>query len=82
MRHHRSWANFTSASTRRREFIEAQPIFFVATAPLAAEGTVNLSPKGLRGSFAVLDEIPWPTLTSQEATPKRWHTYGKTVGSP
>jgi hypothetical protein len=28
-------------------FIRAQPIFFVASAPLAAEGHVNLSPKGL-----------------------------------
>ena len=41
---------------RLRAFIEAQPIFFVATAPLAAAGTVNLSPKGLRGSFIVLDD--------------------------
>jgi hypothetical protein len=30
-----------------REFIEAQQIFFVASAPLDAEGHVNLSPKGL-----------------------------------
>ena len=30
-----------------RAFIEAQHVFFVATAPLAAEGHVNLSPKGL-----------------------------------
>src|SRR4029079_15675133 len=30
-----------------REFIEAQQMFFVATAPLDADGTVNLSPKGL-----------------------------------
>lgn len=30
-----------------RAFIEAQHLFFVATAPLAAEGHVNLSPKGL-----------------------------------
>ena len=30
-----------------RAFIEAQPLFFVATAPLAGEGHVNLSPKGL-----------------------------------
>jgi Pyridoxamine 5'-phosphate oxidase len=29
------------------EFIQAQPLFFVATAPLAADGHVNLSPKGL-----------------------------------
>ena len=41
---------------RLRDFIEAQPVFFTATAPLAADGTVNLSPKGLAGSFAVLDE--------------------------
>lgn len=30
-----------------KAFIEAQPVFFVASAPLAAEGHVNLSPKGL-----------------------------------
>ncbi len=28
-------------------FIEAQPLFFVATAPLSTAGHVNLSPKGL-----------------------------------
>lgn len=36
-------------------WIEAQPMFFVATAPLAADGLVNLSPKGTRGTFRVLD---------------------------
>jgi hypothetical protein len=41
---------------RLRTFIEAQHIFFTATAPLSGDGTVNLSPKGLTGSFAVLDE--------------------------
>lgn len=41
---------------RLRTFIEAQPVFFTATAPLSGDGTVNLSPKGLAGSFAVLDE--------------------------
>ncbi len=30
-----------------RAFIEAQQLFFVATAPLAADGHVNVSPKGL-----------------------------------
>ncbi len=29
------------------EWIAAQPLFFVASAPLAADGHVNLSPKGL-----------------------------------
>ncbi|CAL9403121.1 hypothetical protein SUDANB176_01504 [Streptomyces sp. enrichment culture] len=42
---------------RLRTFIEEQPVFFTATAPLSADGTVNLSPKGLKGSFAVLDEL-------------------------
>ncbi|MFC8349451.1 pyridoxamine 5'-phosphate oxidase family protein [Streptomyces sp. NPDC057280] len=42
---------------RLRTFIEEQPLFFTATAPLAGDGTVNLSPKGLKGSFAVIDEL-------------------------
>ncbi|MEW2129847.1 pyridoxamine 5'-phosphate oxidase family protein [Streptomyces sp. NPDC005435] len=42
---------------RLRRFIEDQPLFFTATAPLSGDGTVNLSPKGLKGSFAVLDEL-------------------------
>src|SRR5215510_12791531 len=29
------------------DFIKAQPMFFVASAPLAADGHVNVSPKGL-----------------------------------
>lgn len=33
-------------------FIRAQPMFFVATAP--RQGRINLSPKGLDGSFAIL----------------------------
>lgn len=36
-----------------RDFIEAQSVFFVASAPLAADGHVNLSPKGL-DTFRVL----------------------------
>ena len=40
---------------RLRDFIEAQHVFFTATAPLDGSGTVNLSPKGLHGSLAVLD---------------------------
>jgi hypothetical protein len=35
------------------KFIEAQPMFFVASAPLSAEGHVNVSPKGLDG-FRIL----------------------------
>ena len=39
---------------RLRAFIASQQMFFVATAPLSAEGHVNLSPKGL-DSIRVLD---------------------------
>ncbi|MFD5702893.1 pyridoxamine 5'-phosphate oxidase family protein [Streptomyces lasiicapitis] len=42
---------------RLRTFIEEQPIFFTATSPLAADGTINLSPKGVTGSFAILDKL-------------------------
>jgi predicted pyridoxine 5'-phosphate oxidase superfamily flavin-nucleotide-binding protein len=37
-------------------WIEAQPVFFVATAPLSGEGLVNLSPKGTTGTFRVVDD--------------------------
>jgi hypothetical protein len=42
---------------RLRDFIETQPIFFTSTAPLAANGKVNLSPKGVQGSFTVIDDL-------------------------
>jgi hypothetical protein len=37
----------TEIDATLRKFLEAQPMFFVATAPLSAEGHLNLSPKGL-----------------------------------
>jgi Pyridoxamine 5'-phosphate oxidase len=45
---------YESIDGRLRDFVLTQPVFFVATAP--ADGHVNVSPKGMRGSFAVLDE--------------------------
>ncbi len=44
---------FDSITDTLQSFIAAQQMFFVATAPLAAEGHVNLSPKGLN-SFRIL----------------------------
>ncbi|MFC5408609.1 pyridoxamine 5'-phosphate oxidase family protein [Larkinella bovis] len=38
---------YDSIQPAHRAFIEKQHIFFVSTAPLSAEGHVNLSPKGL-----------------------------------
>ncbi|MET9021128.1 pyridoxamine 5'-phosphate oxidase family protein [Actinopolymorpha sp. NPDC004070] len=41
---------------RLRQFVEAQRVFFVATAPSGSDGHVNVSPKGIGGTFAVLDD--------------------------
>jgi hypothetical protein len=38
-----------------RGFIEEQPMFFVGTAPNDPDGLVNVSPKGYRDCFAVID---------------------------
>lgn len=36
-------------------WIERQPMFFVATSPLADDGHVNVSPKGMAGTLQILD---------------------------
>ncbi|MCI5043886.1 MAG: pyridoxamine 5'-phosphate oxidase family protein [Aquisalinus sp.] len=41
---------------RWADFIKAQKMFFVATAPLSADGHVNVSPKGY-DSFAILNPL-------------------------
>ena len=38
------------------EWLEAQPVFFVSTAPLSADGLLNCSPKGNRDEFVVVDD--------------------------
>ena len=55
-------AQFEELREVHKNFIEAQPIFFVATA--AAEGRINLSPKGM-DSMRVLDDksVLWMNLT-------------------
>ncbi|MEP3346487.1 MAG: pyridoxamine 5'-phosphate oxidase family protein [Litoreibacter sp.] len=55
-------AHGTKLNGRLRDFIEAQNVFFVATA--AEDGTVNLSPKGA-DSLRILDDnrILWLNLT-------------------
>lgn len=53
---------YTKISSRIQKFIEAQKMFFVATAP--NNGRINLSPKGM-DSFRVLDEnrVAWLNVT-------------------
>ncbi len=54
---------------RLREFVERQPVFFVATAPSGSGGTVNVSPKGLTDTFVVVDErtVAYLDLTASGA---------------
>lgn len=40
---------------RLREFIAAQHVFFVATAPEGSDGHVNVSPKGVAGTSLLVD---------------------------
>jgi hypothetical protein len=54
---------------RLRDFVEAQPVFFVATAPSGDDGHVNVSPKGLADTFVVVDEhtVAYLDLTASGA---------------
>ena len=47
---------YPEITPRLREFIAAQHMFFVATAPVGGEGHVNVSPKGIAGTSLVVDE--------------------------
>lgn len=47
---------FPEITPESREWIARQPMFFVATAPMAADGLLNCSPKGL-GGLTVLDAL-------------------------
>lgn len=55
---------YDAIDERLAAFLEAQRVFFVATAPLAGDGLLNCSPRGLEG-LAVLGprEVAWLDLT-------------------
>ena len=46
---------FEGIDEKLGRFLADQPVFFVATAPSGAGGHINLSPKGVAGTFRVLD---------------------------
>ena len=54
---------------RLRSFIGEQQVFFVGTAPSGADGHVNVSPKGLVDTFAVVDDhtVAYLDLTASGA---------------
>ena len=47
---------FEDIDDRLAEFINRQKVFFVATSPGKHEGHVNLSPKGVDGTFTIIDQ--------------------------
>jgi len=47
---------FDGIDDHLRRWISRQSMYFVATAPLAADGLVNVSPKGPIGSLVVVDD--------------------------
>lgn len=53
---------YPEITPRLREFIAAQHVFFVATAPAGADGHVNVSPKGISGTSLVMDEASFAYL--------------------
>jgi hypothetical protein len=60
---------FEAIDERIAAWIAAQPMFFVATAPLAADGRVNVSPKGPIGTLRVLgpDRVAYLDLSGSGA---------------
>jgi Pyridoxamine 5'-phosphate oxidase len=48
---------FDGIDDRLARFLADQPVFFVATAPSGAGGHINLSPKGVAGTFRILDPL-------------------------
>lgn len=48
---------FEGIDEKLGRFLADQPVFFVATAPSGAEGHINLSPKGVAGTFSILDPL-------------------------
>jgi hypothetical protein len=61
--------SYDAIDGRLREWVEAQHVFFVATAPLSRDGHVNVSPRGLRDTFRVVDghTVAWLDLTGSGA---------------
>lgn len=60
---------YAAIDDRLADFIVRQPVFFVATAPLAADGHVNCSPKGSQDGLALMGEnhVAYQDLTGSGA---------------
>ena len=48
---------FDGIDDRLARFLADQTVFFVATAPTGSDGHINVSPKGVTGTFSILDPL-------------------------
>ena len=71
--------DYTALTEVHREWITEQHLFFVATAPLAGDGHVNMSPKGY-DTFRVLDDHTVAYSTSPVRVSRRSPTSGRFPG--
>ncbi len=71
---------YESIDAKLREWLAAQKLFFVATAPLSQDGHVNCSPKDAE-SFRVLDEKKVVYLDLTGSASKQSHTLKRTNAS-
>lgn len=60
---------YDAIDDRIADFIVRQPVFFVATAPLAADGHVNCSPKGTRENLVLMGkhQVAYQDMTGSGA---------------
>jgi hypothetical protein len=78
---------YAELDERLTKFIARQPVFFVATAPCLTPdgegGHVNVSPKGYRDTFAVLDPttVAYVDLTGSGAETIAHASRGSTLSS-
>ena len=71
---------FKYINEKMASFLMAQPVFFVATAPLSPDGHINCSPKGNNGTFQVLGAHRLFTGISTAAGSKLSPIYARTAG--
>lgn len=72
---------FDGIDDHLRGWIASQSLFFVGTAPLAAQGHVNVSPKRPVDTLAVLDPVNVAYLDLSAAAPRRSPIWVRTAGS-
>jgi predicted pyridoxine 5'-phosphate oxidase superfamily flavin-nucleotide-binding protein len=72
---------FDDISEDLSKWLAAQPVFFVATAPLNGNGSVNCSPKGNRDEFAAVESNKFAYLIRPAAASRPLPIFARTDAS-